>query len=108
MQQTWFLQVCSYRCIASHESPALEHFSLCILQKHNCLGLNAAIPTRPDPQPMAHFRGAPLSHEAAEAIFLGWIGALLAISHTQRKDTAPVLPRQGRSGRHKTHDSKLR
>jgi hypothetical protein len=37
-------QVCSYRCIASYESPQLEAFSLCILQKHNCLGLSADIP----------------------------------------------------------------
>jgi len=37
-------QVCSYRCIASYESAPLEAFSLCILQKHNCLGLSASIP----------------------------------------------------------------
>ncbi len=33
------LQVCSYRCITSYESPLLEDFSLCIIQKHNwCAG----------------------------------------------------------------------
>ena len=37
-------QVCSYRCIASYESPKLADFSLCVLQKHNCLGLSAEIP----------------------------------------------------------------
>lgn len=41
------MQVCSYRCIVSHESPLLEAFSLCILQKHNCLGNSAPIPMRP-------------------------------------------------------------
>ncbi len=38
------VQVCSYRCITSYESPQLADFSLCILQKHNCLGLSAEIP----------------------------------------------------------------
>ena len=38
------IQVCSYRCIASYESPLLADFSLCVLQKHNCLGLTAEIP----------------------------------------------------------------
>ena len=37
-------QVCSYRCIASYESPQLASFSLCIMQKHNCLGLTASRP----------------------------------------------------------------
>jgi len=31
-------QVCAYRCIVSYESALLQDFSLCILQKHNCLG----------------------------------------------------------------------
>ncbi|KAK9829000.1 hypothetical protein WJX72_003323 [[Myrmecia] bisecta] len=66
-------QVCSYRCIVSHESPLLEEFSLCILQKNNCLGLHAEIPTTPDPQPMTSFRGQPLTHERAEDIFIGWL-----------------------------------
>eukprot|EP00959_Pyramimonas_sp_CCMP1952_P097713 2042058-Pyramimonas_sp.AAC.1 len=42
------LQVCSYRCIVSHESPQFEAFSLCILQKHNCLNNNAERPPLPD------------------------------------------------------------
>lgn len=65
-------QVCSYRCIASYESPLLEAFSLCILQKHNCLGLNAQPPALPDPAPMSQFRGLPLTHEAAEDLFIGY------------------------------------
>lgn len=82
-------QVCSYRCIASYESPLLEAFSLCILQvgrqrcfnhlmrlmqKHNCLGLDATPPTAPDPAPMMQFRGQPLTHEMAEDMFVGWFG----------------------------------
>ena len=60
------LQVCSYRCIVSHESQLLEDFSLCVLQKHNCMGKSAEIPALPDPPPMAAFRGEALTHELAE------------------------------------------
>ncbi len=59
------LQVCSFRCIVSYESQLLEDFSLCILQKNNCLGLSADIPTRPRVLPMTHFRGQPLTHQQA-------------------------------------------
>lgn len=69
-------QVCSYQCIASYESPQLEAFSLCILQKHNCLGLTADIPSQPDVQPFQVFRGQPLNHDLAEDIFIGWLGKL--------------------------------
>ena len=68
------VQVCSYRCIVSHESQLLEDFSLCILQKHNCLGKSAEIPALPDPPPMSSFRGEDLSHELAESLFIGWLG----------------------------------
>ena len=68
------IQVCSYRCIVSHESQLLEDFSLCILQKHNCLGKSAEIPALPDPPPMGSFREQPLSHDLAEALFIGWLG----------------------------------
>ncbi|KAK9839677.1 hypothetical protein WJX81_005418 [Elliptochloris bilobata] len=67
-------QVCAYRCIVSYESAPLQDFSLCILQKHNCLGKDACIPDQPDPPPMASFRGEPLTHETAEALFIGWLG----------------------------------
>ncbi len=69
------MQVCSYRCIVSHESQLLEDFSLCILQRHNCLGKSAEIPALPDPPPMPAFRGDLLTHETAEALFVGWLGA---------------------------------
>lgn len=39
------------RCIVSYETPQLEAFSLCILQKHNCRGLSAEAPTRPGETP---------------------------------------------------------
>ena len=58
----------------SHESAQLEDFSLCILQRHNCLGKSADIPALPDPPPMRAFRGEPLTHETAERLFIGWLG----------------------------------
>ena len=61
----------------SHESQLLEDFSLCILQKHNCLGKSAEIPALPDPPPMASFRGEDLTHELAETLFIGWLGVCL-------------------------------
>ncbi|XVE83257.1 hypothetical protein DITRI_Ditri16bG0073200 [Diplodiscus trichospermus] len=69
-------QVCNYRCIASYESPKLEAFSLCVLQKHNCLDLDAKIPEKPYVQPMLMFRGKDLCYETAEDIFVGWLGSL--------------------------------
>ncbi|KAH0693643.1 hypothetical protein KY285_020740 [Solanum tuberosum] len=48
-------QVCNYRCIASYESKYLEEFSLCVLQKNNCLELDAKIPEKPYVTPMAEF-----------------------------------------------------
>lgn len=69
-------QVCNYQCIASYESPNLEAFSLCVLQKNNCLGLNAKIPDKPYVPPMLKFRGKDLCHEVAEDVFVGWLGNL--------------------------------
>ncbi|XP_058074856.1 violaxanthin de-epoxidase, chloroplastic [Magnolia sinica] len=69
-------QVCSYRCIASYESPNLEAFSLCVLQKNNCLALDAKIPAKPYVPPMRMFRGEDLSHEIAEDLFVGWLDSL--------------------------------
>ncbi|XP_020098700.1 uncharacterized protein LOC109717362 isoform X2 [Ananas comosus] len=67
-------QVCNYRCIASYESPNLEAFSFCVLQKHNCLELDAEIPSKPYVAPLSIFRGEILSHEIAEDLFIGWLG----------------------------------
>lgn len=67
-------QVCSYQCIVSYESQLLEDFSLCILEKNNCLGMNAERPHLPDVQPMTTFQGAKLTHELAERVFIGWLG----------------------------------
>lgn len=69
-------QVCNYRCIASYESPNLEAFSLCVLQKNNCLELNAKIPEKPHVPPMVKFQGKDLYHETAEDLFVGWLGNL--------------------------------
>ncbi|KAL9232642.1 hypothetical protein vseg_007727 [Gypsophila vaccaria] len=69
-------QVCNYCCIASYESPQLEAFSLCVLQKHNCLELDAKVPEKPYVPPMTLFRGSKLDHETAEDLFVGWLGNL--------------------------------
>ncbi|XP_075510332.1 violaxanthin de-epoxidase, chloroplastic [Primulina tabacum] len=69
-------QVCNYCCIASYESPKLEEFSLCVLQKHNCLQLDAKIPEKPHVMPMVRFRGEDLSHEISEDLLVGWLGRL--------------------------------
>lgn len=69
-------QVCNYRCIASYESPQLEAFSLCVLQKHNCLELDAQISDKPRVTPMVQFRDEALDHETAEDLFVGWLGPL--------------------------------
>lgn len=69
-------QVCNYQCIASYESRQLEEFSLCVLQKHNSLELDAKIPEKPAVAPMAQFRGEDLDHETAEDLFVGWLGRL--------------------------------
>ncbi|KAI4310713.1 hypothetical protein MLD38_035667 [Melastoma candidum] len=69
-------QVCNYRCIASYESPKLEAFSLCVLQKNNCLELDAKIPEKPQVRPMTEFREKKISHEIAEDLFVGWLGSL--------------------------------
>ena len=65
------VQVCSYRVIASYESPLFEAFSKCILQRHNCMGNSADIPMVPDPVPLSEFRGAEVSWDTAEDIFIG-------------------------------------
>lgn len=69
-------QVCNYQCIASYESKYLEEFSLCVLQKNNCLQLDSKIPTKPYVPPMVNFRGERLCHETAEDLFVGWLGNL--------------------------------
>ncbi|XP_073107096.1 uncharacterized protein [Elaeis guineensis] len=69
-------QVCNYLCVASYESPNLEGFSLCVLQKNNCLELDAEIPSKPSVAPLSMFRGEALTHEIAEDLFIGWLGDL--------------------------------
>ncbi|CAM9486818.1 unnamed protein product [Choristocarpus tenellus] len=69
-------QVCAYRCITSYETKAMEAFSLCVLQKNNCMCNSAEIPSLPNPSPLAQFRGKPLTFTAAEDLFIGWLGKL--------------------------------
>jgi len=65
--------VAAYRAITSFECDAFSAFSLCVLQKHRCLGVDAEIPARPYHPPAASWRGQPLTHELAETIFVGWL-----------------------------------
>lgn len=64
-------QVCAYRCITSYESPLFQNFALCILQKHNCMGNSASIPSFPNPAPIEIFRGQPVTFDTADSIFVG-------------------------------------
>lgn len=64
-------QVCAYRCITSYESPLFQEFALCILQKHNCMGNSATIPTFPNPAPIDIFRGEVVTFDTADNIFIG-------------------------------------
>lgn len=66
--------MCRYRCIVQYETEDFSQFALCILQKHNCLRNHAAIPTLPDPSPLASFRGEPMTHELAEEVSFGHLG----------------------------------
>ena len=65
-------QVAAYRCIVSHESRLFEDFSLCVLTKNRCLGVSAEPPRFPRPRPQAAWRGREMTHETAEALFIGW------------------------------------
>eukprot|EP00879_Flechtneria_rotunda_P019225 GHRR01020186.1.p1 GENE.GHRR01020186.1~~GHRR01020186.1.p1 ORF type:complete len:765 (+),score=228.66 GHRR01020186.1:201-2495(+) len=76
-------QVCQYRCIVSYETPKFNQFALCILQLHNCRGLDAKVPMVPNPSPIGSWRGSPLTHEVAESLFIGW------------KSVGPQLPKGG-------------
>lgn len=67
-------QVCAYRCITSYETKTMENFSLCVLQKNNCMGNSAQIPVLPDPTPLARFRGEAVTQESAQDMFMGWLG----------------------------------
>ncbi|GJT79933.1 violaxanthin de-epoxidase, chloroplastic [Tanacetum coccineum] len=63
----------SWTNVLLHISPTLEEFSLCVLQKHNCLDLDAKIPEKPFVPPMVKFHEKILSHEIAEDLFVGWL-----------------------------------
>jgi hypothetical protein len=67
--------VAAYRAITSYECDAFSAFSLCVLQKHGCLGARADVPARPVHPALKHWRGEPLTHETAQRIFVGWLQA---------------------------------
>ena len=51
--------------------------------------MQACIPAQPDPPPLATFRGQPLTHETAEALFIGC--ARRAGVSAFKFDTVPVI-----------------
>ena len=67
-------QVCTYTCIRSYQNKEFEYLARCMLHSHNCLGNDAVRPELPEVMPMTHFRGEPLTHDAAEGIMQGWYG----------------------------------
>lgn len=68
-------QVCSYMCLRSYESPLFTKFSLCVMQKNNCLNNKATIQELPAVDSIPTWRGEPLTDEAARQIYEGWYGA---------------------------------
>ena len=64
-------QVASYRTIVSFESVLLKDFSYCILTKNNIFGCQADIPQIPTVQPVASWRGEPLTVESAQSLLVG-------------------------------------
>ena len=64
-------QVSSYRTVVSYESELLRDFSLCILQKNNIFECDAKIPTVPEVQPMATWRGEEVTTDVARGIMIG-------------------------------------
>jgi hypothetical protein len=64
-------QVGSYRVIVSKETPQLEDFTLCVLQRNNCFGCDAPVLDRPRVPALGSWGGEPLSEEAAARILTG-------------------------------------
>jgi len=64
-------QVGSYRVIVSRETPQLEDFSLCILQKNNVFGCDADILDNPRVPLIKRWQGRAVDQKAARAIFIG-------------------------------------
>lgn len=66
-------QVKSYQIIASYESQLFADFSLCVLQKHNCMGNVASMPESPNVLPLQEYKGERMTHSIAEDILIGWL-----------------------------------
>ena len=63
-----------YRCLRTYDSARFESFAACFIQRHNCMGNAAEACAAPLAPPLASWRGAELTHEAAEEIYVGWFG----------------------------------
>jgi len=64
-------QVGSYRVIVSNETPQLEDFTLCILQRNNCFQCDSPILKQPRVPLLNTWRGKPLDDKAARQILIG-------------------------------------
>lgn len=85
-------QVASYRTIVSYESDMLRDFSFCILQKNNIFECDASIPQLPQVQPLANFRGQPLTQEIARALLVGHLDDNSAILEgSQKRDVSWIV-----------------
>jgi len=77
-------QVGSYRVIVSYETPQLEEFSLCILQKNNCFGCDASIVESPRVPLLRRWQGRLLDETAARQIFIGHLDCEQADAASRR------------------------
>jgi len=64
-------QVGSYRIIVSYETPQLEQFSLCLLQKNNVFGCDARILDEPRVPLLSQWRGERVDQRVARQLFIG-------------------------------------
>ena len=56
------------------------------------MGNSASIPSYPDPPPLSTFRGMPLTHEAAEGIFIGHLQPRLSTPTDDAIGTGTTTP----------------
>jgi len=78
-------QVGSYRIIVSNETPQLEEFTSCILQKNDCFNCDAPILEKPRVPLLSEWRGEPLDDRAARDIMMGHLDHPSAHSCSMKK-----------------------
>ena len=81
-------QASSYRAMVSYESKASSEFSFCSMQLNNIFGCDASIPSMPSVEPIATFRGKPLTHEIARGILVGHLDETTALAGGRKSRTS--------------------